>query len=130
LTLIAFKLEYHLYHCLSLDYYGGLISDIMVNLLHDSMVNTHNGRADDKASQVNGPIPPPPLTLAQAIASILDSRDEQTELLHQLVNNSATGVIGARNAHEQALTTYGEFLATHLLTFAEAGEPLEADHWL
>jgi hypothetical protein len=37
---------------------------------------------------------------------------------------------GAWNAQGQALTTYSEFLATDPSTFAEAGEPLEVDHWL
>jgi hypothetical protein len=44
------------------------------------MVNTHNGRAGAESSQGNGNPPLPP-SLAQAIASILESRDEQTELL-------------------------------------------------
>jgi hypothetical protein len=57
----------------------------MVTCLDDRMVNTHNGRADAEASQPNGPNPPPPPTLAQAIVSILESHDEQTELLWQLV---------------------------------------------
>jgi hypothetical protein len=52
----------------------------MVTYLDDRMVNTRNGRAEAEASQANGN-PPPPLILAQAIASILESRDEQTELL-------------------------------------------------
>jgi hypothetical protein len=69
----------------------------MVSLLNDNMVNTHNEKADAEASQLNG-APPPPPTLAQAIASILESRDEQTELLHQLMNNSARCGNGARNA--------------------------------
>jgi hypothetical protein len=36
----------------------------------------------------------------------------------------------ARNAPAPALTTYSDFRATHLPLFTEAGEPLEADHWL
>jgi hypothetical protein len=64
------------------------------------MVNTCNVRNGAENSQGNGNPPPPP-SLAQAIASILESRDEQTELLRQLVAN-----------------------------FTEAGEPHEADHWL
>jgi hypothetical protein len=56
------------------------------------------------------------------------SRDEQTELLRQLVQSPAHGGNGMRNAQGQAPTTYGVFLGTHPLTFAEAGEPLEA--WL
>jgi hypothetical protein len=47
----------------------------MVTYLDDRMVNTGNGWAEAEASQVNGNLPPPP-TLAQAIASILMSRDE------------------------------------------------------
>jgi hypothetical protein len=64
------------------------------------------------------------------IASILESREEQTELLRLLMNDSTHGGNGARNANGQAQTTFGEFLATHLPTFTEAGEPLEVDHWL
>jgi hypothetical protein len=66
------------------------------------------------------------VNLAQVIASILESRDEQTELLWQLVANSTRGGNGARNAP----TTYSDFLATHPPLFTEAGEHLEADHWL
>jgi hypothetical protein len=53
----------------------------MVTYMDDRMVNTRNGRADAEASQLNGTNPPPPLTLAQANASILKSHDEQTTLL-------------------------------------------------
>jgi hypothetical protein len=54
------------------------------------MVNTHNGRTRAKNAQGNGSPPPPP-SLAQAITSILESHDEQTELLHQLMANSTRG---------------------------------------
>jgi hypothetical protein len=52
----------------------------MVTCLNDRMVNTRNGRGDPEPAHPNGNTPPP-LTLAQAIASILESRDEQTKLL-------------------------------------------------
>jgi hypothetical protein len=68
--------------------------------------------------------------LAQAIASILESRDEQSELLRQLVANSTRRGNGARNALAPAPTTYSDFAATHPPLFTEAGEPLEANHWL
>jgi hypothetical protein len=68
--------------------------------------------------------------LAQAIASILESHDEQTELLRHLMANSTRRVNGARNTPAPALTTYGDFTATHPPLFTEAGKPLEADHWL
>jgi hypothetical protein len=68
--------------------------------------------------------------LAQAIASILESHDEQTELLWQLVANSARSGNGARNTPTPAPTTYSGFAATHLSLFTEAGESLKAGHWL
>jgi hypothetical protein len=46
------------------------------------------------------------------------------------VANCARGGHGARNAPAPALTTYSDFAATHPLLFTEAGESLEADHWL
>jgi hypothetical protein len=104
-----------------------LIYKLIVTCLDDRMVNTHNVRNGAENSQGNGNPPPPP-SLAQTIASILESRDELTELLRQLVANSTCGGIGARNA--PALTTYNDFTATHPPLFTEAGEPLEADHWL
>jgi hypothetical protein len=93
------------------------------------MVNTHNGWAGPENAQGNGNLPPPP-SLAQVIASILESHDEQTEVLRQLVANSARGGNGARNAPAPTPTTYGDFATTHPPLFIEAGEPLEADHWL
>jgi hypothetical protein len=75
------------------------------------MVNTHNGRAGPENAQGNGNPPPPP-SLAQAIALILESRDEHTKLMWQLVANSVRGGNGARNSPTPAPTTYGDFAAT------------------
>jgi hypothetical protein len=104
-----------------------LISKLMVTCLDGRMVNTHNVRNGAENSQGNGNPPPPP-SLAQAIASILWSRDELTELLRQLIANFTRGGNGARNALALAPTTYSDFMATHPPLFTEAGEPLEADH--
>jgi hypothetical protein len=106
-----------------------LISKVMVTCLDGRMVNTHNVRNGAENSHRNGNPPPPP-SLAQASVSILESRDEQTELLRQLVANSTRGGNGARNAPASAPTTYSDFTATHPPLFTEAGEPLEANHWL
>jgi hypothetical protein len=46
------------------------------------------------------------------------------------VANSARSGNGAKNAPAPVPTTYGDFTATHPPLFIEAGEPLEADHWL
>jgi hypothetical protein len=82
----------------------------MVTCLDDRMVNTHNGRGDPEPTHPNGN-PPPPSTLAQAIASILESHDKQTELLWQLMANFARDGHEARNASAPALTTYSDFAA-------------------
>jgi hypothetical protein len=47
-----------------------------------------------------------------------------------LVDNSAHGGHGARDASSPTLTTYGDFAATHPPLFTEVGEPLEVDYWL
>jgi hypothetical protein len=108
-----------------------LISELMLTYLNDRMVNTHNGRDDHEPDLLNRNPPAPP-TLAQAIASILESQDEQTELPRKLMDNATPtrGGHRARNNHAQAPTTYGDFMATHPLLFTEAGEPLKADNWL
>jgi hypothetical protein len=106
-----------------------LISKLMVTWLDGRMVNTHNVQNGAENSQGNGNPPPSP-SLAQAIASILESRNEQTELLWQLIANSTHSGNGARNAPAPAPTTYSDFAATHPPLFTEVGEPLEADHWL
>jgi hypothetical protein len=99
----------------------------MVMCLDDRMMNTRNGRDRAESAQGNGNPPPPP-SLAQVIAAILESQDEQTELLRPLVANSAHGGNGARNAPTPAPTTYGDFAATHPLLFTGVGEHLGADH--
>jgi hypothetical protein len=58
-----------------------------VTHLDDSMVSTRDGSADAETPQLDGHSSPPPI-LAQVIASIHESMDEQTELLCLLVTNS------------------------------------------
>jgi hypothetical protein len=112
-----------------LDYDCDLISELTVSHLHDSMVSTHDGSADAETAQLGGHSLPPP-TLAQVIASIRESRDEQTELLRLLVTNSSHDGTMVGNARDQAWSSYVEILATQPPTFTEASDPLEADHWL
>jgi hypothetical protein len=58
-----------------------------VSHLYDSMESARDGRVDAETAQSGGHLSPPP-TLAQVIASIRESREEQTELLCLLVTNS------------------------------------------
>jgi hypothetical protein len=69
--------------------------------LHDSMVSARDGSADAETPQSGGHSSPPP-TLAQVIASICESRDEQIELLHLLVTNSNRDGTVVGNARDQA----------------------------
>jgi hypothetical protein len=101
----------------------------MVSHLHDNMVSARDGSADAETAQLGGHSSPPP-TLAQVIASIRESRDEQIELLRLLVTNSNCDSTVVGNARDQARRSYVEFLATQPPTSTEASEPLEADHWL
>jgi hypothetical protein len=63
------------------------ISDLTVSYLHDSMVSAH-ARITVAETPQSGGHSLTPLTLAQVIASIHESREEQTELLHLLMTNS------------------------------------------
>jgi hypothetical protein len=92
-------------------------------------MSTHDGSVDAETAKLNGHSSAPP-TLAQVFASIRESRVEQTELLRLLMTNSNHESAAVENARDQARSSYVEFLATQSPTFAEAGEPLEADHWL
>ena len=90
------------------------------------MVNTRGRREEPESSRAREPPSPP--SLADAIAAILASRDEQTELLRLLVQG------GNRPREHQEPggphTTYGDFLATHPPVFSDADEPVEAENWL
>jgi hypothetical protein len=68
--------------------------------------------------------------LAQVIASVQESRDEQTKLPRILVTNSNREGTAIGNARDQTRSSYVEFLAIQPQTFVEASEPLEADYWL
>jgi hypothetical protein len=61
----------------------------MVTQLDDNMVSTRDGSADAETAQQDGHSSPPP-TLAQVIASVRESRAEQTELL-RLTNSNHEG---------------------------------------
>jgi hypothetical protein len=93
------------------------------------MVSTRDGSADAETVQSEGHSSPSP-TLTQVIASIHESRDEQTELLWLLVTNSNRDGTVVGNAWDQAWNSYVELLATQPPIFTEASEPLEVDHWL
>ena len=73
-----------------------------------------------------GAQPPPPPSLAQAIAALIADRNEQTELLRQLVQNNA----GRGRQAPPAETDYVGFLATQPPLFHNANDPLEADAWI
>jgi hypothetical protein len=69
--------------------------------LHDSMVSAHDGSTEAETAQSGGHSSPPP-TLAQVIASIRESRVEQTELMCLLMTNSNRDGTVVGNARDQA----------------------------
>ena len=73
-----------------------------------------------------GAQPPPPPSLAQAIAALIANRNEQTELLRRLVQSNADR---GRQA-PLAETDYVGFLSTQPPLFHKADDPLEADAWI
>jgi hypothetical protein len=73
------------------------------------------------------PLPPPP-SLAGAIAALITDRNEQTELLRQLVKNNAGR--GRQAPPPPAETDSIGFLATQPPLFHTADDPLEANAWL
>jgi hypothetical protein len=113
----------------NLDYYGDLISILTVTHLDGSMVSTRDGSVDAEATQQDGHSLPLP-TLAQVIASIRESRDEQTKLLRLLMTNSNRDGTTIGNTRDQAWSSYVEFLTIQPPTFTEVSDPLEANHWL
>jgi hypothetical protein len=72
LPLFSVIVELSLLPLLKLAILLSLISKLMLTCLDDRMMNTHNGRAGAESAQGNGNLPPPS-SLAQAIALILES---------------------------------------------------------
>ena len=76
-------------------------------------------------------LPQQPPSLAQAIAALIVDRNEQTELIRQLVQAQANA---GRGRHAPPLppaeTDYVGFLATQPPLFHKADDPLEADAWI
>ena len=87
------------------------------------MGDNHTANHDNEN---HGEQPQPPPSLAQAIAALIADRNEQTELMRQLVQANA-----GRGRHAlpppPAETDYVGFLATQPPLFHKADDPLEAD---
>ena len=88
-----------------------------------------DNHAANHDNENHGALPQPPPSLAQAIAALIADRNEQTELLRQLVQNNAGR---ARQAPPPPLaeTYYVGFLATQPPLFHKADDSLEADVWI
>ena len=78
------------------------------------------------------PNPPPmPLTMADAIAALVNAMAENARLLRELAKNQQAPYPnrGRRNNGNDE-STYVDFTNTHPPVFSKAEEPLEADDWL
>ena len=79
-----------------------------------------DNHAANHENENHGAQPQPPPSLAQAIAALIADRNEQTELMRQLVQNNA----GRGRQAPPAETDYVGFLATQPLLFHKADDPL------
>nr|XP_034592107.1 uncharacterized protein LOC117853936 [Setaria viridis] len=75
----------------------------------------------------NDEIPPRAPTLADAIASLVNSGAKQARLLQRIAQN--TGHVGGQRDPEQGVT-YTQFLETRPPIFQKAEHPLQANEWL
>src|SRR6185437_2482662 len=85
-----------------------------------------DNHAAHRENENQGAQPQPLPSLAQAIAALIADRNEQTELMRQLVQNNA----GRGRQAPPAQTDYVGFLATQPPLFHKADDPLEADAWI
>ena len=85
-----------------------------------------NNNTANRGNEGQGAQPPPSSSLTQAIAALIADRNEQTELLRQLVQSNA----GRGRQAPPAETDYVGFLATQPPLFYKADDPLEADAWI
>ena len=85
-----------------------------------------NNNTANRGNEGQGAQPPPSPSLTQAIAALIADRNEQTELLRQLVQSNA----GRGRQAPPAETDYVGFLATQPPLFHKADDPLEADAWI
>ena len=85
-----------------------------------------NNNTANRGNEGQGAQPPPSPSLTQAIATLITDRNEQTELLRQLVQSNA----GRGRQTPPAETDYVGFLATQPPLFHKAEDSLEADGWI
>jgi hypothetical protein len=89
----------------------------------DSILDIPMGSVGCGRGQVphGGAPPPPPASLEQLLAT-------QNDLMRRLVeNDECRGAERQQPQHQERDSWYSNFLATHLLVFAELTDPLEAD---
>jgi hypothetical protein len=83
-------------------------------------------RGHGQVPRGGAPPPPthPPVSLEQLLAT-------QNDLMRRLVeNNKRCGAERQQPRHQERDSLYLDFLATHLLVFTDATDPLEANIWL
>ncbi|GJN40310.1 hypothetical protein PR202_gb29515 [Eleusine coracana subsp. coracana] len=93
------------------------------------MVCTRN-QDDPESSQQGANVEP---SLAEVLAAALNRQQNDSELLHRLVDimSHLAGHGGNRNNNNQPRqSTYSDFLGTYPPTFECAREPLDPNHWL
>ena len=83
---------------------------------------------DNHNNENHEALPQQPPSLAQAVAALIADRNEQTELIRQLVQANAGR--GRQAPPPPVETDYVGFLATQPPLFHKADDPLVADAWI
>ncbi|GJN20511.1 hypothetical protein PR202_gb07900 [Eleusine coracana subsp. coracana] len=94
--------------------------------LVQDMVCTQN-QEDPESSQQGANAEP---SLAKVLTAALNRQQNNSELLHRLVDIMSHLAGRGGNNNQPRQSTYSDFLGTHPPTFERAKEPLDADHWL
>jgi hypothetical protein len=95
-----------------------------------SQIRTHDGAGTSRGREDTPNPPPIPLTLAEAIAALVNATTDNTRFLREMAGNQLQQHGGRIPPQEPRETLYLEFSETRPPLFVKAEDPLEADEWI
>jgi hypothetical protein len=95
-----------------------------------SRTRAHDGAGTSRDREDTPKPPLVPLTLAEAIAALVNATTDNTRFLREMAGNQFQQHGGRAPLQGPCETTYLEFSETRPPLFIKAEEPLEADEWV
>ena len=95
-----------------------------------SQTRAHDGAGTSRDREDTPKPPLVPLTLAEAIAALVNATTDNTRFLREMAGNQFQQHKGRAPPQGPPETTYLEFSETRPPLFIKAEEPLEADGWV